>query len=408
MLDWLIVGGGIHGTYLSLYLMRRRNVARDRIRVLDPHTEPLALWHHFTRNSGMEFLRSAHAHNLHYDSFSLITFTRTQAGEPLARFIEPYGRPSLELFRAHCAYLVNLYNLRDLRITGRARRLTRLADGWRVETEDGTLDARRVVIAIGNTEQPYWPEWTRAARTAGLPIHHLFDPVFDRADIECQSRTAVVGGGITAVQTALALAVDSPGKVTLLMRHPIRVHQFDSDLGWITHQYLDGFHQEQDYSRRRDIIRQARHRGSIPSDVARELEVAVQNDLLVCKQDEVVGISEATSPPNPLSTLERGSRAQRGGGEVNLQLASGDHLTADHVILATGFDSGRPGGAWLDQAIADYHLPVAPDGYPIVDYSLCWSPGLYVTGPLAELEVGPVARNIIGIKLAAERIGERL
>ncbi|MED3910201.1 hypothetical protein P4597_13550 [Peribacillus simplex] len=34
-----------------------------------------------------------------------------------------------------------------------------------------------------------------------------------------------------------------------------------------------------------------------------------------------------------------------------------------------------------------------------------WSPGLYdVTGALAELEMGPISRNISGARQAAERI----
>lgn len=36
--------------------------------------------------------------------------------------------------------------------------------------------------------------------------------------------------------------------------------------------------------------------------------------------------------------------------------------------------------------------------------SLEWCPHLYVTGPLAELEIGPIARNISGARQAAERI----
>jgi hypothetical protein len=39
-----------------------------------------------------------------------------------------------------------------------------------------------------------------------------------------------------------------------------------------------------------------------------------------------------------------------------------------------------------------------------VDQSLRWHPGIYVTGALAELEIGPTAMNIIGARLAAERI----
>jgi len=44
-------------------------------------------------------------------------------------------------------------------------------------------------------------------------------------------------------------------------------------------------------------------------------------------------------------------------------------------------------------------------GYPIVDRDLRWGhPRIFVSGALAELELGPSARNIAGARLAAERI----
>lgn len=391
MLDWLIIGGGIHGTYLSLFLTQRKRIPADRIRVLDPYAQPLALWQHFTANTGMRYLRSSHAHNLHFDPFSLISFTRTRAGQPLADFIEPYGRPSLALFNTHSQLLIERYHLEALRLVGRAQGLQRLTDGWRVETESGSLDSKHVILAFGNTERPYWPDWATTARGTDANIHHLFDPTYSRTSP--QGETVVVGGGITAAQVAIALALESPGSVTLLMRHPARLHQFDADLGWITHQYLDGFRQETDYTRRREMIRTARHRGSMPADVARELDQATQHSLLDLRIDEVKHVS--------LPDAESSKR-------MTLELSSGESLPVDQIILATGFETSRPGGAWLDTAIQEYDLPLAPDGYPIVNQHLCWVSGLYVSGSLAELEIGPVARNFIGVKLAAERIGEGL
>lgn len=391
MIDWLIIGGGIHGTYLSLYLTQRKRISPDCIRVLDPYEHPLALWQHYTANTGMAYLRSPHAHNLHFDPFSLITFTRTRAGQPLADFIEPYGRPSLRLFNTHSQLLIKRYGLENLRVTGRAQGLHRLADGWRVETESGSLEAKNVILAFGNTERPYWPSWGRDLQAAGADIHHLFDLNYTPA--APQGQTVIIGGGITAAQVATMLSLQAPGSVTLLMRHAPRLHQFDSDLGWITHQHLDGFHEETDYARRRDMIRTARHRGSMPSDVARELDHAVQHGLLDLRIDEVAS-----------TKLVEAELSKR----VMFEFVTGKTFTADHIILATGFETSRPGGEWLEAAVNQYGLPVAGDGFPVVDRHLCWSPGLFVSGALAELEVGPVARNFIGVKLAAERIGDSL
>ncbi len=391
MLEWLIIGGGIHGTYLSLYLTQRKKLPPASVRVLDPDEHPLALWQHYTTNTGMMYLRSSHAHNLHFDPFSLITYTRTRSGQPLADFIEPYGRPSLALFNAHSQHLIERYNLESLRLVGRAQGLQRLADGWRVETNAGSLDTRNVILAFGNTELPHWPLWARHAQAAGANIHHLFDRTYRRS--APQGETVIVGGGITAAQVATTLSLQSPGSVTLLMRHTPRLHQFDSDLGWITHQYLDGYNQETDFARRRDMIRAARHRGSMPADVARELDQAVQHGLLDLRINEVSQLRLADAEQSKPMTMD---------------LANGESLRADHIILATGFETARPGGEWLNAAVAEYGFLCATDGYPIVDQRLCWSPGLFVSGSLAELEIGPVARNFVGVKLAAERIGDSL
>ncbi|MBZ0286356.1 MAG: FAD/NAD(P)-binding protein [Anaerolineae bacterium] len=391
MLDWLIIGGGIQGTHLSLYLTRRKNLARDRVRVLDPQPRPLALWEKHSANTGMEYLRSPHAHNLHFDPFSLVTFARTRAGAPLARFTEPYGRPALDLFHAHSAHLIDRYRLNDLRIEGRAEGLTKIEGGWRVETGNSGVDARRVVVAIGNTENPYWPDWAYALREAGAPVSHVFETDFDRVKLPAWEHAVVVGGGITAVQTALALAMTQLGTVTLLMRHATRVHNFDSDPVWIDRRMLEPFHETRDYARRRAIIHEARHRGSMPPDVARDLRTGTEGNLLKHIEGQVVV-----------------ARYLAESGTIELNLASGGYLQTDRLILATGFDTARPGGAWLDNAVADYGLPTASDGYPSLDPTLCWAEGLYVMGPLAELEVGPTARNFIGARLAAERIGDAL
>ena len=49
-------------------------------------------------------------------------------------------------------------------------------------------------------------------------------------------------------------------------------------------------------------------------------------------------------------------------------------------------------------------LPCAECGYPVVEPDLRWHPRIYVTGPLAELELGPASRNISGARRAADRI----
>src|SRR5688500_4077773 len=111
MLDWLIVGGGIHGTHHSYYLTRVRGISRERVRVIDPHDGPLALWNQFTVNTGMQYLRSPHVQSLDHDPWSISTFAKTRAGQALANFIPTHNRPSLALFRAHSDWMIEKHRL---------------------------------------------------------------------------------------------------------------------------------------------------------------------------------------------------------------------------------------------------------------------------------------------------------
>lgn len=71
MIDWLIIGGGIHGTYLGNRLTGQLGVRRDDVRVLDPNHAPLARWSSNAQNCGMRYLRSPAAHNIDFDIRSL-------------------------------------------------------------------------------------------------------------------------------------------------------------------------------------------------------------------------------------------------------------------------------------------------------------------------------------------------
>ena len=385
MLDWLIVGGGVHGTYLSFYLTRIMGVPRQTLRVLDPFDEPMARWTARAANTGMAYLRSPHAHNMDHDPWSIVTFAGTNAGKPLASYIPLHNRPSTPLFAAHTRWLIARHGLDQLRLVGRADRLERIEGGWRVGYGEQQADARHVVLAIGSDDRTHWPGWARKLRDAGAAIDHIFTPDFDRAALPDWSHLAVVGGGITAAQTALALAERRPGSVTLIMRHAPRIHHFDSELGWIKGPLLAEFHQVSDFDRRAEIIREARHRGSMPPDVAEALQAAVTDGKLSVIQAEILS-------------------AERSDQSINVHLSENQPLSVDRVVLATGFERSRPGGAWIDRAVETYRLPVADNGFPIVDARLCWMDGLYVSGPLADLEIGPAARNLIGARLAAERI----
>jgi uncharacterized NAD(P)/FAD-binding protein YdhS len=332
----------------------------------------------------MEFLRSPSWHDLGTDEYSLDRFARSPEGERYHRFADVW-HPSLALFNAHADWLIRGHHLAAMRVLGTATGLGLRAGGVRVETTHGPLEARRVLLAIG-PDEPRWPVWAQTLRATGAPVTHVFDPRFEGDSLPRWSNAIVIGGGITAVQVALALARRAPGTVTLLSRHVLREHEYDSHPCWVSW-CLNSYFYDRDYDGRRAVIQRARNRGSVPPNVALELQRAVACGLLATRSGEV---ADAVVAP---------------AGRVVLTLTGeAGALQADRVVLATGFRPDRPGEAWLTRAVTDLGLPCAACGYPIVDQSLRWHRGIYVTGALAELEIGPTAINIIGARLAAKLI----
>lgn len=386
MLDWLILGGGIHGTYLSHVLTHQGGVARDRVRVLDPHAVPLARWDTCTENVGMAYLRSSFVHHLGTEPYDLKKFVHDRGIKSKKAFLGRYLRPSQRVFRDHARHVIEQYALEALRIRGEAMALVARPQGIRVETGDGALDAKRVLLAIGMGEQPEYPTFARELQARQAPIHHVFDRDYSPQRMDAFRKIVVVGGGISAVQTALSLARQNRSEVTLLSRHALRIRSFDTDPGWMGPKNLSAFARISDPDERRRVIRSARYRGSVPDDVAAALRVAVAQGKVVHRLASIVS-----------TKYEEGT--------IQLQLDdSNPSLAADAVVLATGFEARRPGGSWLTRAIQDLGLRCASCGYPIVNPDLRWHPNILVSGPLAELELGPPARNILGARMAAERL----
>jgi len=380
-LDWLIIGGGIHGVHLAARLIGDAGVEPESLRIVDPGDRLLARWNTCTTTIGMTYLRSPSVHHLDVDAWSLRRYANRYKSLKSGLFAPPNDRPALALFNAHCDRVVKTFGLSGLHVRDRASRCSVDRDGVGVRLSSGReVQAHNVVLAIGATEQVEWPDW--AAREDAWS-HHVFEPGFDGWPATTET-VVVIGGGISAAQVTLRLLAEGH-RVHLVSRHALRQHQFDSDPGWLGPKFMTGFRRERNFDRRRALITEARHRGSVPPDIRRALQRAIDRELLQWHEGEVEG---------PVS---------RDDGR-GLRLSTGAILAADRVLLATGFASDRPGGSMVETLVASASLPCARCGYPIVDSALRWHPRVHVSGPLAELELGPVSRNIAGARMAGDRL----
>jgi len=381
ILDWLVIGGGIHGVHIAARLLGDAGVSSDRLRIVDPGERLLDRWRDCTTTTGMNHLRSPSVHHLDLEHQSLQRFAGKRKSRSPGLFALPFERPSLSLFNAHCEEVERTFGLADLHIKDRAMNCSVECDGVTVELTSGhELKAHNIVLALGASDQTEWPEW---APRDDARVQHVFEPGFDDWP-SSRETVVVVGGGISAGQIALRLQTEGH-EVHLVSRHPLRQHQFDSDTGWLGTKYTTNFIKEHDPEQRRAVITEARHKGSVPPEVRRSLRRAIARDRLQWHEGEVNGIDLSEEC-------------------VSVRIDPDTVVTADRVLLATGFKSQRPGGLMLDELIESASLPCAGCGYPIVDPNLRWHPRVYVSGPLAELELGPVSRNIAGARRAGDRI----
>ncbi|BBM83437.1 FAD/NAD(P)-binding protein [Candidatus Uabimicrobium amorphum] len=377
MLEWIIIGGGIHGTLLANFLISSRKVQAHQIQILDPYPRLLSRWQHCTSNCGMEFLRSTLVHHIDVDPFSLRKYSRKSPVRH--RFIEPYSRPSLKLFNEHCESVIQKNKLAKLHRQAAVKNIHVKRGYLQVESCAGTVDTKRVLLAIGS-DSLHLPDWAKEVNA-----QHIFSPTFHRQKLDHCKSVAVVGGGISAAQTAMAMARQcAEAKVVLVTNHEPDIHRFDSDPGWIGG-YLREFHKIEDYSVRRETINNARHRGSMTQEVAMTLKQMIAKNKIRMVVDHIKDVRSRDD-------------------DYVLQTAE-ESINCDRVILATGFEKKCP-GQWLQSIISQCNLPQAACGYPIVDKNLHWAYNIFVSGALSELEIGPVARNIVGARIAASRIVE--
>ncbi|MDN8760028.1 pyridine nucleotide-disulfide oxidoreductase, partial [Staphylococcus aureus] len=69
-----------------------------------------------------------------------------------------------------------------------------------------------------------------------------------------------------------------------------------------------------------------------------------------------------------------------------------------------GFKSTLLQQPMIQSLITNEHAPLTRCGFPSISPELEWLPQLFVSGGLADLELGPFARNIMGGREAAQRI----
>lgn len=385
-LDVAIVGAGVHACVVAVRLLHECPALRPALRLVDPAGGCLQDWAQRARGQGMDTMRSPGAHHLDVAAASLLDYARARGRE--AELAPPYARPSLSLFMDHSRWVIERDGLEALVTPTMVVDVERTADGYRLHGADGTtMRARTLVLAPGLRGHERVPAWVhelvRHAPDAVAHVESLDLP----AEAVAGERVLVVGGGLSAATLANA-AIARGAVVTLASRHPLEARLFDADPGWIGPKYLSLFQREAEPEARVRMIRRARGRGSITPELLASLRRHEREGRLHILEGREV--REAQRRPR--------DRA------ITVTFDDSGTLEAHRVWSCTGFAPDVRRLEWLGAFRGAAHC----EGRPLVGPTLELAPGCFVTGWLAELWVGPAARNISGARHAARAIAETL
>jgi glycine/D-amino acid oxidase-like deaminating enzyme len=391
--ECLIVGGGLHGIHVAVRLLEETDVRADQLRIVDTEAELAAAFREKANQCGMTSMRSSYLDHVGVHPLELEVFAAQRGRTDELYETEDYPpRPSLSLFLDHVDHVVDVHSLDDLHVRARVDGLTGGRDGVVVETDAGALHAHHCILAVGQGDRYTRPSWTSSLDASA--VDHVWDHSFDR---DVAGRAVVVGGGVTAVQTALLLT-ESATEVTILARNGLTERTIEGDQRWQRWDHVEAeLHSLPPGSAARlRRVREGRYDGTVPSYLLRDLETAVsENDVTVVDGE----VDDAR---------------QKQGSTEQLVLDDGRRLCADHVVLATGFESPFD-HRFVERIASTLGLARGHAGMPVLDdRTLAWkrqddtSSSVYLTGALAAETVGPFAGNIVGARMAADRIVEAI
>ncbi len=387
MLEWLIIGGGMHAVFHARGLIRKGYRPED-IRIVDPYPQLMQHWFAQCRRCGMQYMRSSSSHCLDTDFRHLRRYAAAH-GYGKDHFLQPYSRPSLDLFQQYSKDCIRESQLEDIHLNALAHPPVRRdaeSGVFRVHTAQATagkqpsirhLDTRRILFAVGRSD-PGLPAWV-----TNLPedrYWHVLNPArgMEIHEIPTGENIAVVGSGITGISTAIARAEqliregNQPAVVHVLSVTPPYSCLFDFDPGYVGPKYLTGYTGAA-AAQRLLSLDQSRNRGSVPNELLqRFLE------------------------------LQKEGRIQLHETAVNSMAAVAGY---DRVLFATGLPHTLPDIVKNTAELLKLPLtePTA-QGVPVTDESCCWGEGIFVSGAAASFSIGPAAPNIIGAHLAFRRI----
>lgn len=392
IVDLAIVGSGPHALTLVTHLLQKKKSLRGRFLVLDPSGTWMSCWNHQFAAYEIPHLRSPAVHHPDPDPHSLRSFAESRSEE----LFPPYDLPGTQLFQDFCRDVIRRWELQERVIPAQVQQIEPFYHQGRQQFRLGLADgrvliAKRVVLAIaGGT--PQMPGWAQT-----IPPTYPSDRLSHAHQIDLRGlrlageSVLIVGSGLTSGHLALG-AINRGATVMMMARRTFYEKLFDAEPGWLGPKYLKGFHAEPDWENRWRMIQSARNGGSLTPAMFTQLRRWERSGKLSFYEQCEVRSAMWTENAWNVTCNYPGSHDC---------LA---HLPIDRIWLATGSTIEVQNWSILAKVRDRYPLPIVK-GLPVLDEHLRWAGcNLFIMGGAAALQLGPVARNLFGGKLASERI----
>ncbi|NQD99236.1 FAD/NAD(P)-binding protein [Staphylococcus xylosus] len=373
MTTWTIIGGGLHAVTIAIKL-RSLGLKASQLLIIDPNPNLCAQFDNFSQRIDMPYLRSPCVHHVHPDPFHLNQYAKKMHYTNAA--YGQYKRPNRNMFMDHTHDLIHSYHLNSCHIQGYVSDIKLNKQQWHMQLNNQSwISSDHVIVAFGCNHEIYVPKLFQ--NQPG--ISHIFE----NEQNNYAGTSHVVGSGISAAHLTLRLLKEnSNNQIHLWMNKAINVHDFDADPGWLGPKNMKKFSAMQSSIDRLNTIKNERHKGSMPKELELRLKKYIKEGRLKVHINEITDI-------------------------INHHICTDNYcIHYDHILLATGFKETIMQQPLIQQLITEYQAPVCSCGLPSITSTLEWLPNLYVSGGLADLELGPFARNIMGGREASLRIGE--
>ncbi|KAL3904149.1 MAG: hypothetical protein SGPRY_011399, partial [Prymnesium sp.] len=308
------------------------------------------------------------------------------------------GKPSTALFRDFCSSLEDKLPHQwlsgtcvDVLKDSQTNKFQVLYESTAQAGVVQSLQANAVVLATGplgkpNIPQPFLPHM------GGPLVSHSDELLVSGRPFELigltkgsGARILVIGGGVTAVQLALA-AVSEGHRVVLRSRGPINTREYDLHADWLDLRHSNRL-RARFLSTSNDVRKQnVAAGGSVPREYMEQVKHAAESLLL--QVDETIDSCEVDS---------RGE----------MVFVNGEPF--ERVILATGAALSLSHSPLYTRIQSNFNASTV-NGLPHLDDSLRWvaDEDLFVVGANSVLTLGPGARNLMGAMRGAKLVSQEL